>query len=198
MPQRAHLRQRLGNNSDLTKLVLAKLLLPAISPPSSAQQSRRALRTNVSIGAGNTCTPCPDGGHSLPGSSACEWCLNAKYYNKIANTREACPHGKYTDTGKNDFNDCKSCDPGFYSNEPEGAGYCPPCPAGNYANPSKTVCPVCPSGKFSGIAATNCTECESGKYNNVEGSSVCKPCPNYMTSEPGPSRATARTLSSPQ
>ena len=74
------------------------------------------------------------------------------------------------------------CDPGFVSDD--GAGFCNPCSAGSFSNPTQTACLLCPSGKFSGIASNECTDCETGKYNAVEGSDVCTNCPNYMTSDP--------------
>ncbi|GMI40345.1 hypothetical protein TrCOL_g12999 [Triparma columacea] len=131
------------------------------------------------------CLGCPPGGHSKPGSGFCDQCLTGTYFHEAFNDCMACPSGKFSATGGSSIEGCEPCAPGFYSNDPDGAGYCSPCSAGNYTNSDQTGCPACPSGKFSSIASTVCAECESGKYNDIEGSDVCKSCPDYMTSQPG-------------
>ena len=134
-----------GEYSDSDKASACKTAAAGTKPSADRTTIETCPENTYSIGASDTCTLCPDGGHSLPGSSACDWCLKGKYYKKTTNTCEACPNGKYTDTGEIDINNCKDCAPGFYSNDPEGAGYCSPCPAGSYTNSNQTGCPARPT-----------------------------------------------------
>jgi hypothetical protein len=150
----------------------------------SAGSKPTADRTNIetcpkntfSIGANDKCTQCIDGGHSLPGSSSCEKCSTGKYYDEEANTCESCPLGKFTATGENDINNCKDCDAGFISNDPDGAGFCSPCKAGFYSNSDQTECLPCAPGFVSGIAASQCTACEIGKFAEGFNNTGCSFC----------------------
>ena len=111
--------------------------------------------------------------------------MTGTYFHEVFNDCLACPSGKFSATGGTSIDGCQDCDAGFISNDVDGAGFCTPCSAGNFSNPTQTACLLCPSGKISGIASTECTDCESGKYSNVRGSEVCTICPNYLTSDPG-------------
>ena len=165
--------------------------------PSADHTSIETCPENTfSIGASNNCTSCPDGGHSLPGSSACEKCSTGTYYNKPANTCESCPLGKFTATGESDINNCKTCDPGFISNNPDGAGFCSPCPAGSYANPSQTACLPCSPGFLSGIAATHCDACEIGKFAPGSNNTGCLFCDDKDFLKGSTTNSTGATSSS--
>jgi len=122
------------------------------------------------------CLGCPPGGHSEPGSGFCDQCLTGTYFHEAFYDCMACPSGKFSATGGSSIEGCEPCASGFYSNDPDGAGFCSPCPAGTYTSTDQTGCSACPSGKFSGIASTICTECESGKYNDADGAEYCSPC----------------------
>ena len=137
-------------------------------------------KNTFSIGASNDCTPCLDGGHSRPGSSACEKCSTGKYFHETDNSCESCPLGKFTATGESDITNCKDCDPGFISNDPEGSGFCSPCPAGHYANPSQTACLPCSPGCISGIASTFCDACDKGKFAFGEKNTFCTYCDEVL------------------
>ena len=101
---------------------------------------------------------------SLPsGSFGCDKCSTGKYYEEEANTCKSCPLGKFTPTGENNIDNCRDCEPGFISNNFDGAGFCSPCQAGSFANPSQTECLLCAPGFISGIASTECAACEKGE-----------------------------------
>ena len=79
-------------------------------------------KNTFSFGATNECTPCPPGGHSQPGSSACEQCLTGRYFSEPDNKCELCPKNTYTISGATDISGCTGCPPGGHSDP--GSGYC--------------------------------------------------------------------------
>ena len=109
---------------------------------------------------------------------------------------EVCLAGKFnTDNGvlysaHDDIGDCFSCDVGKFSNDPNGAITCLPCPEGLISGSgasSCSTCPVgyqciegvvnstCPAGKYSNGATDGCVECDP-KY-KCPGGSDRIPCP---------------------
>ncbi|GMH85601.1 hypothetical protein TrST_g3602 [Triparma strigata] len=148
------------------------------SPGTETQCSDCPKNTFTISGASdiNGCEDCANGGHSQPGSGYCENCLTGTYFDEDDNECKACPQGKFSDTGANTVEICKPCDDGFISDNPFGAGFCSPCPAGFFANPAQTACLPSSPGTISGIAAKNCDACEKGKFAIGFNNTGCKFC----------------------
>lgn len=84
--------------------------------------------------------------------------------------------------------DCRSCAPGYESNQP---GVCTICEAGSYSH-SGGGCIPCSPGRFSAAGSALCTECPAGTAALSEGSIVCAPCAaGTIASVPGSARCEA-------
>ena len=124
----------------------------------------RANRTGVelcpkntfSIGANSSCTACPVGGHSKPGSSACQFCGQFKEYNET-------------------MGQCYCVDT-FVRSSSDG-NHCT-CPAGMTLD--GTICVLCEKAKWKGVVgAQSCTHCDislKGSMTLNEGSTTPSSC----------------------
>ena len=133
-------------------------------------------------GISTSCTSCPSGSTSSPGSSRCE-----------------CPAGKYWSSGS-----CSNCSSGYYSSI--GMESCVRCPSGSSSSSGASRC-TCPSGKYwsegTCLSLSTLSTCLPGQYNHWSGScynctanrysaggltTSCTYCPSGSTSSPGSSR----------
>jgi hypothetical protein len=160
---------------------------------------------------GNTCVECDKGEYAEFGATSCSACSGegeysaekghsacstAKAGSKPSSDRkgeEQCLAGTYSTGGANE---CMDCDPGFISNDPDGAGFCSPCPAGYFTNPSQTACLPCSPGSISGIAATHCDACEVGKFASGSNNTGCLFCDDKDFLKGSTTNSTGATSSS--
>jgi hypothetical protein len=115
------------------------------------------------VSGGLKCINCQAGLFTSSGSSVCSKCAKGRYSAGSASACVNCPLGTYLNAeGSTSYHDCLSCQPGFYSNDVNGAG----------------ICTKCEAGKFSlGYNETTCTACGPGFYSNIEAQSKCNACP---------------------
>ena len=149
----------------------------------------------------SACLPCEAGSYNPSfGSTACFFCLPGSYSNSLAATGcISCPPGSYNPTpGANSPLACIPCDPGSYglSSAATSNASCIPCspgeyrdtfgsiipctlcPAGYYANTSRSsLCVLCPAGSYSFFTGSStCSLCQLGYYSSTEGATGCLQC----------------------
>lgn len=76
-----------GEYSDTDKANACKLAPAGTKPSANRTFTELCPKNHFSIGANDTCTSCPDGGRSKPGSSACELCPQ---YEEFDDLTEGC------------------------------------------------------------------------------------------------------------
>eukprot|EP00808_Paulinella_micropora_P007629 g34176.t1 len=122
-----------------------------------------------------SCSVCPAGQYSPPGSYACISCSPGFYSKSNAPTCKACPPG----TSAYGFGSttCLGCALGEFA--VEGAPQCLKCDVGTFGGSSTTgSCDQCPAGKFNAATGeTGCVDCEAGKFSNTSGLNLCYNCP---------------------
>jgi len=112
-----------------------------------------------STGASDTCTTCPDGGHSGAGASSCVSTPPGQYWSGTADVN--CPAGKYSESGASSMDGCVPCDgPGQFS--PTGSSYCSVAGAGQVPTGDRKSSTSCPKNHFSTGAVNSCTPCTNG------------------------------------
>lgn len=101
------------------------------------------------------CYECGSGSVSWPNATGCEVCL------KGYEPRQ---------------NECKPCDPNYFSNIT--GGVCAACPRGKATiYTGATVCEACTAGRFNPADGFECKDCAPGKFANTTQAVECKPCP---------------------
>ena len=129
-----------------------------------------------SASAASTCTLCPAGTSSAPGSTTCSYCTNGFYSPTPGLTA------------------CIACPTGFASSSGYGATACNNLCARGYrvdstqSAPGGSVsCVICSPGTYTSVVgATACYYCDRGTY-STSGAVSCTPCPLGTNSSPGAS-----------
>ncbi|GMH77265.1 hypothetical protein TrLO_g2296, partial [Triparma laevis f. longispina] len=135
----------------------------------------------------SACLICTAGTYStLPvPSTACTICPAGKYnpdHETSASLHESCtPCGLGTqlvDDGEHavlhdSAEDCRECNPGFFSNNPEGASSCEACQVGLVSPSGASACSLCPAGYDCSGGTT--VMCSPGNYSNGD-TAGCEPC----------------------
>ncbi|GMH76471.1 hypothetical protein TrST_g1986 [Triparma strigata] len=134
----------------------------------------------------NACSICAIGTYSGISSASCTICPAGKYNDDDAiaasahTSCTACPPGKkLEDDGNvashhNSDEDCRECNPGYYSNDPEGVAFCTECETGKVSPSGASECSFCPAGYD--CTGTSTIMCEPGQYSNSN-TVGCQPCP---------------------
>lgn len=114
----------------------------------------------------------------------CDNCVQGRYTNGCGGGRchtskscNMCGMGQYQDgSGQTS---CKTCDPGLFSDSPNGAAECKTCPAG-YVQPASgsDSCTACSQGRTQeNIQVETCVDCAAGFYQSRNGGSgSCLSC----------------------
>jgi len=113
-----------------------------------------------------TCSPCPAGTQSPPGSLSIEEC-------------QTCPANEYSMNSAESFG-CKSCPSPTISPAGSTSLEACTCPEGMYKNTQNNECATCDAGKYKGASDTECQDCDAGKYSlTVRAVSweTCENCP---------------------
>lgn len=157
-------------------------MAPAGTKPSANRTTIELCPKNYfSIGANNSCTACPDGDHSKPGSFACKKSSTGKYYNETANECGTCPMNTFTLSGATDINGCMPCqNAGEYAKP--GSGYCKKCSTGEYYDETANACGDCPRNTYTlsgAIGIDGCDPCQNAGEYAEPGSGYCEKCPQY-------------------
>ena len=119
-----------------------------------------------SVGANNTCAPCPPGGHSSPGSSSCDFCGLGKEYDASLNVCNKCEPG-FASLG--DEKGCVPCTGEREFTGSAGSAVCELSPPGTMPNENRTgtvKCPVgtdlpncvCPINSYLSVTKTECVK----------------------------------------
>ena len=148
-------------------------------PASNRDYIEQCPKDTFSIGASDDCINCDNGGHSRPGSSACEKCATGKYYNEAEIRCDPCPKNTFTISGAADISGCEPCQ-NAGEHAPEGSGYCQSCTSGKYYHEPANDCLKCPSGSFTatgGVGLDECKQCPEGFHSEEPGAATCFACP---------------------
>ena len=143
------------------------------------------------INTTKVCTPCPAGKYQSDSDQfMCESCATGTFQpaegrvfctncgvgrfrsaGRDPTSCQACPEGKYTDTGAHS---CRSCEGGKVAASP-ASPRCESCAAGKY---SKTglACSMCAAGAWSKPGAAECLRCPAGQYQPEMGHGSCIEC----------------------
>ncbi|GMH77097.1 hypothetical protein TL16_g07293 [Triparma laevis f. inornata] len=134
------------------------------------------------------CTICAAGTYTIsPATSTCTVCPSGKYnpdqatstaHHNFISTCVACGLGtKLADDGEVAYNhdsaeDCRECNPGFFSNDPDGASSCQQCAEYLISPSGSSTCGFCPAGYDCSGGTTEM--CALGTYSNG-GTVGCEP-----------------------
>ncbi|GMH49413.1 hypothetical protein TL16_g00510 [Triparma laevis f. inornata] len=172
-----------GQYSDDSLAAACKIAPAGYKPADDHDGLEQCLKNFFSIGASSSCSPCENGGHSLPGAAACEACSSGKFYNEESIKCENCPPGMYSPSGASSLGNCQACeDPGSYSTA--GSAACSLAPSGYIPTSSRFALQKCDVGTYSEGLADECKPCPEG-FVSQAGSAACSPCPQYQRQDPG-------------
>lgn len=144
----------------LRRLIYPMYYMSSGTSPSSSsyrKQSPDGQNTFARDGS-SSCSPCPAGSGSSPGSRECQQCQDGMYASAGKGCM-ACPSGYISQRGASS---CSPCGPGTFSNS--AGTYCQECSAGEFQDQSgQATCQKCPKGYFTGSGkSASCTICPVG------------------------------------
>jgi len=169
-----------GEYSDTDKANACKLAPAGTKPSTNRTAIEFCPRNTFSIGASNECTPCAEGGHSFPGSSACETCPQYEAFDDL--TESCACMGSFKRIGG--ICTCKSgetlmgtscspCELGKWKDE-VGVTSCSRCETtlagaitANLGSTHEAAC-ICPMATFDN-GEGKCVEIVEGIRNDIEG-----------------------------
>ena len=131
-----------------------------------------------STGASDTCTTCPDGGHSGAGASSCVSTPPGQFWS--GSTDVNCPDGTFSESGAASEEECGACDgAGQFSDA--GSAFCSTAGAGKKPNSDRSGEENCPTNTFSVGASNTCTDCSGGHSGAGASSCVSTPPGQYWS-----------------